>query len=118
MCPIENNIYCLIKTNTYGLICISAAQASSSVIDGVFRIHRNTRLTSVTSTTLTSSRTDCVVKCMRTIGCLAVSITTDNDVVSCGLATGVTDVLDDANSNIYILGKSMTISIHFCVHDI
>ena len=101
-----NNIYFSIKNSTCVLLFVSLVQACSLVNSGVFRIYENKRLTSVTSTTITSSRMECLVKWLETNGCLAVSITTDNDVMSCGLATGATDVLDDDGSNIYVLGKS------------
>ena len=83
-------------------------QACSLVNSGVFKMYENKRLTSVTSTALTSSRTECVVKCLGIIGCLAVSITTDYDVISCNLVTGPSDVLHDDGSNNYVLGESET----------
>ena len=96
--------------------CFSSVHAWSSINIGEFRIYENKRLTSVTSTTLTSSRMECARKCMNTIGCLAVSITTDYEVISCSLVTGPSDVLHDIGSSIFVLGESMITHLNFCLN--
>ena len=106
---VEQQLYFNEKCKMNVLFCFSSVHASSLVNNGVFRMYGNKRFTSVTSTVVTSSRTGCANNCLRTNGCLAVSITNDYDVISCGLVTGPSDVLHDHGSNIYVFSESETI---------
>ena len=60
-------------------------------------------------TTVTSSKIACAISCLRTNGCMAVSVTKAADVMLCNIATDLSnenDVVDDAASEVLILGES------------
>ena len=90
----------------------SLATADSGKDNGIFIIYENKRLTPMIATTITSSKAECAVMCMGTKGCLAASVTTAGDAVSCNLATGSSEansVVDDVGSEVFVFGKSILI---------
>ena len=74
-----------------------------------FRSYENKRMTSVTSTIMTSSFVQCTTMCLRTNGCLAVAITNGgNDAMLCSLATHPSNqngLVDDATADVCVLGE-------------
>ena len=84
--------------------------SESGVVSGFFTRHANKRLIPVTSNITTSTKIQCTVICLTTNGCLAVTVTPEDDKVLCGLATSPSDtnsVVNDAGSDIYVLGESV-----------
>ena len=74
----------------------------------IFRREANKRLKSGMSTLKTSSNIQCVVTCLTSNGCLAASVTKDDDVMLCNLATDLTgpdDLVQDASSHIFVKGR-------------
>ena len=73
----------------------------------MFRRYNNRSLMGMTSHMLTSSKEECTILCLRTNGCLAVSVTPANNVVWCNLVTSTrdgNDSVDNAGSEVHVLG--------------
>ena len=83
-----------------------------SVVDALFfRRYANKRLTPVTSTTMTSSKMECALLCMMTNTCSVASVTGDDDVIVCSLATSsnhVNNAQDDTGSDVLVLGEHLS----------
>ena len=79
------------------------------MVSGIFRRYTNKSLMEMTSCMLTSSKGECTILCLRTNGCLAVSVSPSDDVMWCNLVTSrrdENDFVDDAGSDVYVLGES------------
>ena len=88
--------------------------SESGVVSGFFTRYANKRLISVTSNITTSFKEDCTIICLTTNGCVAVTVApVENGETLCGLATSLSDendMVDDAGSDIYVLGESVFLS--------
>ena len=86
--------------------------AGSQVHTSRFSSYNKKGLTSVTLSTVTSSKIACAMRCLKTNGCMAVSVTKADGVIFCNLVTqfnGENDVVDDDSSDIFVLGESSKI---------
>ena len=60
----------------------------------------------MTSDMMTSSKEECTILCLRTNGCLAVSVSPSDDVMWCNLVKSTRDENDNGGSDVYVLGES------------
>ena len=99
----------ILFTFLFTSVYILSSVSTQFLQNAEFRSYENKRMTSVTSTIMTSSFVQCTTMCLRTNGCLAVAITNAcNDAMLCSLATGSSNqngLVDNATTDVYVLGE-------------
>ena len=83
---------------------MSALLSLFAAPDRTFREIPYKRVTSVMSTTTARTFTECCVKCLKTDGCQAVSVSQATNYVTCSLSDS-TDTEEDPGSSVYLEGK-------------